>query len=519
LVYSPVSSGDIVEALIHVRDLFRRIRPSTEHDFRAAERREAATKDLLSNLPRTGEHPTLRTLVEIAEIYSLTLEGAHSLFGYHLEDLNKVDAHLNGSRTHIFESYPFKRDLLIDVPARLAPAESFTVDGSLRDLVLEWQTDIPLRVLEGEGWEKPGTFYVRVGTEDSFGSSIPAGSVALVEPISEPERVFPNPRSIYLLQFVNGYRCSHCVVTRGRLLPFSTGRTYFGREEFVYPGSVRIVGRIRIFALSLPMPEYPVRTPFSPNRLGGDLILPWEHRTRDRLFMTKHQRFKRPKDAEVLVHEFLMSQLQADLSARSKRRYRRSSSSDPHVSGLIQLTLAHMARYTDALRAGGSWHSDRKRFSLDTLLRAGSLEEASSVGRKADLPTPTEVWKARRDEFGGWPHLLSAYFPKLHLWENSIVRLAQEHPISGLDPALVPGSFLLLEHVPSMPGQHIEKMKHGWARPIYVLRKGFDIICGYLERDGSHYAVLSGANGEIEATFHAKDLRHLSRVIGAAVPV
>jgi hypothetical protein len=58
-VYSPVPSNAIIEALVHVRDLYRRIRPSNERALRAIERLEAATKDLLSNLPRTNEHPTL----------------------------------------------------------------------------------------------------------------------------------------------------------------------------------------------------------------------------------------------------------------------------------------------------------------------------------------------------------------------------------------------------------------------------------------------------------------------------
>jgi len=100
-VHSPVPSSEIIEALIHIRDLFRRIRPSNERELRAFERREAATKDLLSNLPRTNEHPTLRTLLEIAENYSLTLEGAHRLFGYSLQNIRELDLDLNRGRTHI----------------------------------------------------------------------------------------------------------------------------------------------------------------------------------------------------------------------------------------------------------------------------------------------------------------------------------------------------------------------------------------------------------------------------------
>jgi hypothetical protein len=309
------------------------------------ERREAATKDLLSNLPRTNEHPTLRTLLEISDIYSLTLEGAHRLFGYSLQEIREYGLHLNGGRTHILESYPFERDLLIDLPARLAPTESFTVDAFLRDLVLEWQTDVPLRTLEEEGWEQPGTYYVHVGTEDSLGSSIPPGSIALVDPICGNERALPNPRNIYLLQFANGYRCSHCVVTRNRLQLFSTGKTYLGREEFVYPGSVRIAGRIRMFALSLPLPDYPVPASLPRSPRGAELILPWEHRTRDKLFASKYRRFKRSKEEELFIHELLKDQLFAKLSSRSERRYRRPTTSDPHVNALIHLALAHVARY------------------------------------------------------------------------------------------------------------------------------------------------------------------------------
>jgi hypothetical protein len=519
LVHSSVPSSEIIEAIIHIRDLFRRIRPLNERELRAFERREAATKDLLSNLPRTNEHPTLRTLLEIAESYSLTLEGAHRLFGYSLQDIREFDLELNRGRTHIFESYPFERDLLIDLPARLAPTESFAADAFLRDLVIEWQTGIPLRTLEEEGWEQPGTYYVHVGTEDSLGSSIPPGAMALVEPIGEAERALPNPRRIYLLQFANGYRCSHCVVTRDKLRLFSTERMYLGREEFAYPGSVRIAGRVRMFALGLPLPEYPAPVPLPPNRRGADLILPWEHRTRDRLLLTKHRRFKRSKEEELVIHEFLNDRLHAKLSGRSERRYRRPTSSDTHVNALIHLALSHVVRYTDALRAGGSWRSDQGRFSLETLSHATSLEEAGEVPKNLHLPTPSEVWEARRKEFGGWPPLLSLRLPLLREWENRVVRLAHGTQIAGLDPMLGPGSLLLVEESPSMPDLLSGRTKSGWSRQIYVLRRGLEFICGYLDKSGSQYAVLSAANGGVKASLRTEDLGQLSRVIGVAVPV
>jgi hypothetical protein len=255
-VYKPVPRGQIADALVHLRELFRQSNPSNERERLLHERREIVTKNLLSNLFRTKEHPTLHAVLELVDIFSLTIDGAYRLFGYDLERIREYDLRSNGGRTHIIESHPFERDLLIDLPFRLGSREVFGWNAVLHDLVPEWQTDIPIRDLDEEGWHRPGAFYVHVGTEDSLGSSLPPGAVALVEPIEEEERLRPNPRAIYLLQFGNGYRCNRCVVTRGKLLPLVSARNDIGPQEFPYLGQVRIAGRIRVSALNLLQPEY-----------------------------------------------------------------------------------------------------------------------------------------------------------------------------------------------------------------------------------------------------------------------
>jgi len=520
VLYRPVLRTEIIGALAHMYDLHRRVNPSNERELRVYERREAAARDLLSNLPRTNEHPTLKTLLEVAETCSLTLEGAHKLFGYNLGGIQEYDLRLNGSRTHIFESYPFERDLFIDLPLRLAPNEAFRVDALLRELVLEWQTDIPIRALEEKGWEQPGAFYVHVGTEDSLGSSIPPGAMALVEPVSKEEALRPNPRGIYLLQFGNGYRCSHCVVTHGKLRLFSSGRVYLGREEFAYPGAVRIAGRIRMFAISLPVPEYPFRYLLPECQTCADLILPWEHRTRARLLATKHKRFKRPKEEEGFIRNFLKAELNAKLSGRTERRYRGRTSSEPHVNALIHLTIAHVARYTDSLRTGGSWFSDKGRFSLESLLNASRLEDALLLHRIPDPPTPGDVWNARRHEFIEWPPLLSVKFSQLRQWDDRILRLGEDSAIGGLDPTIGSGSWMLLEKIPKIPDPRSDGRKLGWSRPLYVLRRGLQTFCGFLEREGDQYALLSNNDsGGVKVAFCADEFPSLRRVARVAVPV
>ena len=456
MLYKPVPRSEIVDALVHMHGLHQRIKPSSEQKLRAYERREAVTRDLLSNLSRTNEHPTLKTLLEIAEIFRLTIEGAHKLFGYNLKEIREYDLKLNGGRTHIFESYPFERDQLIDLPLRLASEKVFGMDAPLRDLVSEWQINIPIRALEEKGWERPGVFYVHVGTEDSLGSSIPPGATALVEPVSKEETLRPNPRGIYLLQFGNGYRCSHCVVTRGKLRLFSSSKVYLGREEFIYPGAVRIAGRIRMFATRLPVPEYSLRYVLPECLTCADLILPWEHRTRAGLLATKHKRFKRPKDEEGWTRNFLKEELNAKLSGRTERRYRGHTVSEPHVNTLIHLTIANVARYTDSLRSGRSWFSDRGRFSLESLLHAVRLEDAMAQNRTPDLPIPSEVWDARRREFVEWPALLSVNFPQLRQWDDRIMRLAKGSKVADLDPAIGPGAWVLLERRSVKPAASVD---------------------------------------------------------------
>lgn len=518
-MYRPVPRSEIIDALIHIRDLHRRIKPLNEYALRAHERREASIRDLVSNLPRTNEHPTLKTLLEIAETCRLTLEGAHRLFGYSLDRLRELDLQLNGGRTHIFESYPFEHDLPIDLPLRLARRDAFASDALLRDLVPEWQTDLPIEALDGEHWSKPGAFYVHVGTEDSLGSSIPPGAMALVEPIDREEALRPSPRRIYLLQFGNGYRCSHCVATGGKLQLFSSGRTYLGREAFLYPGSVRIAGRIRMFAMDLPLPELPSLRMLPPSQQPADLILPWEHRSRDRLLATNHKRFRRSKQQKQFIREILRAELNAKLSGRSERRYRSSTSSEPHVNALLHLTVAHVARYTDALRAGGALRPDQGRFSLEALLKAKRLEDLLIQPRRASPPTPSEVWEGLRKEYVEWPPLLSMKFPQLRQWDERVIRLAEGSAIAGLDPSIRPGSWMLIEKSSVFPDVRDDVKKTGWTRSLYMFRRGMETFCGYLEREADRYVLLSELSGVPKIAFGKDELSSLSRVAGIAVPV
>lgn len=105
-MYRPVARKEISESVVQLRELHRQFEPANERERYTFERRELVTKNLLSNLRRMGDHPTLGMLLEIADIFSLTIEGAHRLFGYDLGGLREYDRRLNAGRTHIVDSSP-----------------------------------------------------------------------------------------------------------------------------------------------------------------------------------------------------------------------------------------------------------------------------------------------------------------------------------------------------------------------------------------------------------------------------
>lgn len=519
-MYRPVASGEILDALVHIRNLHRHAGHGSVRDDLALERREIALKHLLSNLPRTSAHPTLRTVLEIADLFSLTLEGAHRLFGYDLTQMGAFDLRLNGGRTHIIESYGFDRDLTIDLPLEFAPSIASDVNRMLRDVVRGWQTGVPFRALQSPGWHAPGTFYVHVGTEDSLGSSLPPGSLALVEPVDRNEQLFPNPRAIYLLQFSNGYRCSRCVVSGGRLQLLTSERAYRGPQEFRYPKAVRIAGRVRMFALALPSPEYRLLQSFPLCPGCASLVLPWEHRSRSDLLAAKHKRFHRSKNEERMTREQLRAVLGTEPSGRTERRYRKETVSEPHVNALLHLTLANLARYTDSIQTGGFTIRDQQRFSLETFLHARRWDDVLAMESEARLPHPSWIWEAMRREFIEWPPMLSLKFSELSLCGDRIVRLGELGTLYGLEPPITAGSWMLLEKTSEIPDLRAERGRTGWSRSIYALQRGVEVICGYLERDGERYALMSAPYGRTaRVTFQKEDLLKLRRVAGVAVPV
>ena len=519
-MYRPVSCNQIITYLEHIRELFRQSQPENQHEQIAHEQREQKIRDLITNLRRTNGRAMVRMVNDLEKYCYLTTDGGYRIFGYNLDAIHEYDLSLNRQRTHIVESYIFERDLEVELPLELAPSTAFTKSATLNTLVRRWQRGIPIRELSRPEWRKPGTFYVHVGTEDSLGASLPPGAMAMVESVDAEEKRHPNPCSIYLLQFSNGYLCSRCAVVLDRLQLLTSNSSSIRRELFLYPGEVRIAGRIAAFTLSLPAQEYSPLREISTYDGSADLILPWEHRNRSRLLATKYRRFVRSHEDVQSVRAALQTNLHFWLSERTRRRYRSKTISEPHADALIQMSVEHHARYSDVLRAGGYELHDAGRFSLEAMLCAKRFSDLHTLQMMATLPSPAEVWDERRKEFIEYAALFAVKFPQPSLWGDHVVRVVEDVGLSGIEPHIRPGSWVLAEGLPAFLDLQDDARKQGWSRPIYLLRRGVESLLGYLGRDGDRFVLLTGdKTDDVITIFGPSELCQLSRVSGVLIPV
>jgi hypothetical protein len=518
-MYQPVSRHSVLDALNHLRNLYRNVRlPGGPVEEEAQAARETFIRRLIANIKHSGSQPTPRVLFDLTRHFQLTTDGAYRLFGYNLSRIQDYDFRLNGHRTHIIESYPFYRDLPVDLPFELADDEVFERSASVQELVREWQRGVPIGSIEGKMWQRPDMIYIHIGSDDSLTSHIPPGAIASVELIGHEERMHPDPDVTYLLLFGDGGRCSRCEVSEGRLFLRDHVGNRIGSYAFDYPRQVRILGRVRMFSLRLPSIAQPSASPISLDT-HAPLLLPWRYPSIQDLFASKSLRFRRSEQNWSEVRETIESALHIRISSRTVRRYRQKTPLLPHTGTLIGLSLAYVTRYTDVLRVLRCFEPESNHYSLETLLNVERLSDLPAWPR-AKTPTPIYRWTSLLKQWGEWPTLLSMTIPEPHRLGDRFLRIHQGKRFRGLDPLLPSGSTVLLKEAKQMPDTRMDRAQAEWMRPIYAIQYDDQTLCGYLENHGSRIKLVPHPRSPSESVVLARHrLRRLSNVIAAAVPV
>jgi hypothetical protein len=290
-MYEHVPVERVIDNVWHIYGLYRDAVPYLKGSADEKHATMVFLRGLINNLRSEKSRPSPRALIELFRRVPITTGGSFRLAGYKLERMRAADFLLNGHRTRIIESYPFYLDRAVDLPGMLAEKDIFERNAFVSELVLSWQREVPIRVLQRPDWHRGETFHVQIGLEDSLGlSGIPPGSILPVEPVSPEEKASPDPKAVYCLQFGNGYRCCGCAVFQGKLVLLPHSGRYAGPYEFLYPQEVRIAGRARGFAVSL-LPHRRRWPELSPARTSAPLVLPWEQPSFHDLLRTKRTRF------------------------------------------------------------------------------------------------------------------------------------------------------------------------------------------------------------------------------------
>jgi hypothetical protein len=404
--------------------------------------------------------------------------------------MRDIEFELNGHRTRIIESYPFYRDRMIDLPRLFSEDNVWGNSAIVSDIVVKWQKGLPIRTIQDQNWQRRDIFYIQVGAEGNLAlSGLPSGAILSMQPVTSRERANPDPEAMYLLQFGNGYLCSCCAVSRGRLTVLPRDARYEGSCDFLYPQEVRIAGRARGFAAQVPPPITDQQETHSAH-IAAPLILPWEHASLGALLRTERSRLGRTARDLQNINDLLQARMGTSLTERTLRRYERPAPNIPQTDTMLALALSCAARMSDVLRLLGFRFDESNSYSLESFLQAQSFEELREHLRSATAPEPHARWRLLRADWGGWPSLLSIRVPRIAELQHKLLRIHQNETFDGLDPLIRPGAIGLLEEMDSIPELRGEKNKDSWERPIYAIRHKGEIICGHLDQDDQHVVLM-----------------------------
>lgn len=518
-MYKPELSKATPDTLARLLNLFSS--PSSRPADAFVTKSEPLSPHLLMNVRQSGYVPSPRQLHALKHRLSISTGGVFKLFGYRLDSFRRIEEMLNGHRTRFVESYAFNRDRAIDLPEWLGGSGAFQRTAFLSEIVVSWQEGIPIRALRGRHWQRPGILYAQIGTcSGANASRVPGSAFVALLPVGAAEAVSPNPDAIYLLQTGYGYLCARCVVERGWLSLISPARSYSGPLQFLYPGDVRIVGRVGSFGARLPV--LAVENDCSSRKhKAAPLILPWEQPSFADIVASEHLRFGITEAMLRRANEILEDRIGTGISARTIRRYEIDGEKIPQTSTLIALALLHSLRMRDVLSSLDLWSDEESSYSLAMLMNARRAADLPSSFQSARAPQPASAWEPLMDEWGEWPTLLSMAIPDLSAWGHRILRINQSDYYRGMDSLIVPHSVAVLDTSERNIPVRTASSALDWQRPIHALRYEGKTYCSYVDGDSTHlFLAPHPSAGTIPRLIARRaQAQILGRLIGIASPL
>ena len=110
--------------------------------------------------------------------------------------------------------------------------------------------------------------------------------------------------------------------------------------------------------------------------------------------------------------------------------------------------------------------------------------------------------------------------PNLAAESDSLLLFNPSGKFKALNPLIRRGSVISVNPMDSSPPENGAIEEDEWARAIFAVRHRGEILCGYLESNGTHFALQPHRDAGVpRLVFSRNHIQVLGRVIGVASPL
>ncbi len=206
----------------------------------------------LADIENKGTVPTIYRLYSLAAIYRLDFAEVLRWYGVDLTGLAGDATLAEVERTHLI-GFQVPEELEVEAPLSLDPVADLRATTALSRLIQRWGR-LPLAMLRH--LDLKNHLYGLVGTEDwSMYPLIPPGSLVLIDEtrrkVGDTGWASEFERPVYFLEHREGYACSWCHVSEGKLVLQPHPASKCNPKVYNYPEDIEVVGQVAGVAMRL----------------------------------------------------------------------------------------------------------------------------------------------------------------------------------------------------------------------------------------------------------------------------
>ena len=197
--------------------------------------------------------PKLFKLYSISAIYNKSFDEIAAYFGLRMADLGRDRASIGAPRTHLLDQGEEGQGQTVTLPVELKPEFRFEKTNLLSRVVEKWD-EVPIGLLQHLDLHK--SMYGYIGLEDdTLYPLIRPGSLVQIDPnqrkimVGQWRTEFERP--IYFIELRDGYLCSWCELSRGRLTVIPHPQSRQAHRNFAHPSEAEVVGRVTGVAMRI----------------------------------------------------------------------------------------------------------------------------------------------------------------------------------------------------------------------------------------------------------------------------